>query len=326
MNILVTGIDGFVGSHLAEALVRQGESHLFGTIPRSGDFQNLVHLKESITPVRADILSFDEIRQAIEKISPEKVFHLAGQAFVPLSLEDPRGTFRTNVDGTLNVLEAIRQYTTSRRRECSVLVVGSGEEYGAVSPEFQPIDEDVPLRPSNPYATSKACIDLIARQYRASYGLDVIVARPFNHLGPRQSERFVGSAFAKQIVEVKLRKREPKLLVGNLSPERDFTDVRDVVRAYLMLLDHPLEHDVFNICSGKGVAVHDLLQHLIALAGVDIDIVSDPSRKRANEPQSIVGSAERLRRTTGWIPTTPLHETLKDLLVYWEERIGHDSV
>ena len=163
--------------------------------------------------------------------------------------------------------------------------------------------------------------DLIAQQYRSAFGVDVVVARPFNHLGPRQSELFVGSALARQIAEIKLGKRDPVVAVGNIDPVRDFTDVRDVVRAYIKLLEGAQPYGVFNVCSERGVAIREVLETLCELSGLHIDVRRDPARARQNDVPKIIGSAARLRAATGWSPGIPLRQTLSDLLTYWEERL-----
>lgn len=317
MNVLITGIDGFVGSHLADALSNRPDVRLSGTTLQPA--QSLS--QRSIPCVQADITDKDQIKKVIFDLAPQKLFHIAGQAFVPTSVKDPAGTFRTNVNGSLNILEAARQLRSERQISCSVLIVSSSEIYGSVPLERLPIDERTSLNPANPYAASKACADLIAQQYRATFGVDVVVARPFNHLGPRQSDLFVGSALARQIAEIMMAKREPKISVGNLDPVRDFTDVRDVVQAYIRLLDRPQPHAVFNVCSGRGVAIGEILETLRSLSGVKIDIVQDPSRVRQNEVSKVIGSAERLRASTAWAPQIPLEQTLQDLLRYWEDRV-----
>ncbi len=271
--------------------------------------------------IETDVTKFEQVQEAIHSFKPSKVFHLAGQAFVPVSFEDPVSTFKTNIEGTLNVLEAVRQYTKAEGRQCSILVISSGEVYGRGSGEGCPIDEITPLRPGNPYAASKACADLIAQQYRSAFGIDVVVARPFNHLGPRQSELFVGSSLAKQIAEVKLGRREQKLLVGNLDPQRDFTDVRDVVRAYITILERPRKHPVYNVCSGRAISIRSIVDLLCERSGLKVQIVVDPGRQRRDEIPKIIGSFERLHGETGWAPAIPLEKTLDDLLLYWETRL-----
>jgi len=322
MKVLVTGIDGFVGSHLAEALLESTGVRVSGIVHPDSVSPHIDHLLGKISLHRLDIADLRAVREAVRSSAPDAIYHLAGQAFVPLSLEEPYGTFRTNITGTLNVLESVRGLSSELHRPCRVLVVSSGEVYGSVARSALPVHEEEPLRPANPYAASKASADLIAQQYRTAFNVPVVVARPFNHLGPRQSELFVGSAFAKQIAEIGLRKREPELLVGNLEPRRDFTDVRDVVRAYIRILDGERQYGVYNVCSGRSVRIGDLLEMFRAAGGVSVRIVSEQSRKRAGEVGEIVGDCSRLTAETGWRPEVALEDTVRDLLRYWEEKAG----
>jgi GDP-4-dehydro-6-deoxy-D-mannose reductase len=317
MNVLITGIDGFVGSHLAEEVLTHPSVRLFGLVEKRGRTWNLATVADRIQFHECDITNAGAIREVIQSIKPDQIYHLAGQAFVPFSIKNPSETFRVNIEGGLNLLEAIRFHVPS----CAVLIVSSGEVYGAVKAENLPITELCPFAPGNPYAASKACIDLIAQQYKRSYSVQVVVVRPFNHIGPRQSEQFVASAFAKQIAEIKLGRLEPRLHVGNLAPKRDFTDVKDIVRAYHTLLSKPVQDTVFNICSGNAVSVRDILDMLCDIAGVTVEIVPDPERMRNNEVPLVVGSAEQLHRVTGWEPKIPLRETLQSLMQFWIERI-----
>ncbi len=321
MKVLVTGITGFVGSHLAELLLSTGDIELHGT--GFGNSANNLEAKilSCISLHSVDISDVSQVHQIITQVQPDKIFHLAGQAFVPYSVQDPVTTFQTNINGTINILEAVRSLKAIQGISPSVLVVSSGEVYGPVPAEHQPIDESIRLTPNNPYATSKACADLLAQQYRTTFGLDVVVARPFNHLGPRQSELFVGSAFAKQVAEIKLKIREPKLLVGNLEPERDFTDVRDVVSAYGKLLQTPRQQPVYNVCSDRAVSIRSLLETLCTLSGVAVNIIPDPARLRRNDTPRITGNSSRLRTETNWEPRIKLEQTLQDLLSYWEEQV-----
>ena len=326
MNVLVTGIDGFVGNHLTSALVAVPGDKIFGTIhkPTSppGAAQALPPTVELIDTNIADLKSVED---AIFGSRPAKIFHLAGQAFVPRSIEDPLTTFHTNINGTLNILEAVRKYTRDTKLQCTVLVISSGEVYGDVTPEMLPVNEDAPLRPSNPYAVSKACADMLTRQYRKTFGLDAIVARPFNHLGPGQSELFVGSAFAKQVIEIKLGIREPKMSVGNLDPKRDFTDVRDVVQAYVKLLENPRKNPVYNICTGQSISIQHLLDIMIEFSGISPEISADPSRVRKQEIPDIVGNSSLLKNETDWSPGIPIRQTVRDLLDYWEKKISRSK-
>lgn len=319
MNVLITGVDGFVGSHLAEALLEAPGNRLFGTVRRPSHVLPLLGTR--VTRIQIDITDAEAIHRAVHDVRPGKIFHVAGQAFVPTSFENPSETFRSNFQGTLNVLEAVRREHASAAISCSVLVVSSGEVYGSVPRAKLPIDESFPLHPENPYAITKACADMTAQQYRSLFGLDVVVVRPFNHLGQRQSDLFVGSAFARQIAEIKCGRRDAKLSVGNLEPQRDFTDVRDVVNAYIRLLERPRESGVFNVCSGKAVAIREILNELCDIAGVKVDITPDPKRLRGHDNPVIIGSALRLQKATGWAPSIPLRKTLEDLFHYWEGRV-----
>ncbi|MFI5251584.1 MAG: GDP-mannose 4,6-dehydratase [Bacteroidota bacterium] len=322
MNVLVTGIDGFVGSHLTNALLTFPEYTIFGTIHKpTSPAIPLQPLHRAVTLIDTDITELESVKAAVSRANPDKIFHLAGQAFVPRSVEDPVTTYRTNIDGTLNLLDAVRTYSEKQKKRCALLIVGSGEVYGDVTPDMLPVSEDIPLRPSNPYAVSKACGDMIARQYRSTYGMEIVVARPFNHLGPGQRDLFVGSAFAKQVVEIKLGLRDRKLFVGNLDPERDFTDARDVVQAYIKLLEKPRPYPVYNICSGQSMAISKLLDILIEMSGINAEIVTDPSRIRKQEIPKIIGDCSRLRQETGWKPIISIRQTLSDILKYWEQML-----
>lgn len=316
MKILVTGIDGFVGSHLARALLEDATAKLSGFVidkshtPLIDEMRSGIHLEE------VDIRDASRVAGLIATLKPERIYHLAGQAYVPQSVSNPLDTYHINIDGGLNILEGVR----TAAPDCRVLMVSSGEIYGTVDPN-RPVDELFPLKPENPYAVSKACIDMIARQYRASFGVKAVVARSFNHLGPGQSDVFVGSAFARQIAEVKLGLREKSISVGNLKAQRDFTDVRDVVRAYIALLAGQTRHDVYNVCSGRSRRIQDIFDQLVKISGVEVEPVQDPARMRDSDNPVVVGSAVRLIAETGWKPLIPIDQTLRDLLLYWEARL-----
>ena len=318
-NVLITGIDGFVGSHLVESLLSQSDVRLLGIVRSRSSLQFINHLDSKIALEEADITDFIKLRDTISRFKPEKIFHLAGQAYVPKSIEDPLSTFNTNVNGTLNVLESVRLHANENRAHCSVLFVSTGEVYGNVAVGQLPIDEHALINPTNPYAASKAAAEILALQYRSAFGLNVVIGRSFNHIGPRQSEQFVGSAFAKQVAEIKLKLREPKIMVGNLDPERNFTDVRDVVQAYITLLSAQRKHAIYNICSEQSISIRELLAMLCDISGIKVEIVPDTTRQRKDEIPKILGNAHRLRSETGWKPMIPLKTTLQDLLSYWEK-------
>ena len=317
-NVLITGIDGFVGNHLARCLLTQPDVRIFGIVRDRNYSAAINDIRDRLRVHEADINDRDKTAAAIGECRPDRIFHLAGQAYVPEAVKNPLETFQTNILGSLHVLEAVR----AEFPKCSILVISSGEVYGIVDPARMPVDESFPINPHTPYSASKACLDLLAQQYRTIFGLNAVIARAFNHLGPGQSEMFAGSSFAKQIVEAKLGLREKKIFVGNLDNRRDFTDVRDVVRAYVGLLDRKYEHGIFNVCSGRAVAMKDLLATLIRISGVPMEVVSDPHRFRAVDNPLMIGSAARLKAATGWIPSIPLEQTLADILEYWEKRLA----
>ena len=247
-------------------------------------------------------------------LQPRAVFHLAAQASVGRSWEDPGETLRDNLDMTLNLLEAVRLEAP----DAPVLLVGSGEIYGA--PERLPVAEDAPLRPQNPYAVSKAACDLLGGQYADAHGLRVVRTRTFNHAGPGQSEEYVVGTLTRQVAEAELSGAGAAVLrVGNLDAARDFTDVRDVVRAYAALVELPA--GAYNVCSGSSVSVASLVELLGRVARVEVRAEVDAGRVRSHEVPEIRGSAARLQEATGWRPEIPLERTLADALAGWRERL-----
>lgn len=321
MRVLVTGIEGFVGSHLAEHLLTIPGVEVHGTVLDPLNTPNIDPIKPSLTLHPLDVTQSDAVARVFHDLRPERVLHLAGQAFVPASLQDPAATFRSNILGGVSVLEAARKNLQEFGSGPSVLIVSTGEVYGRVDPDKQPIGEDTPLRPNNPYAASKASIDLIAQQYHLSFGVDVVIARPFNHAGPRQSPVFVCSDFAMQVAEIAAQKRSPQMHVGNLEARRDFTDVRDVVRAYWQLFTRNTPVSVFNVCSGKALQIRTVLATLQEIAGVKVEIVAEETRLRSYDVPVVVGNNERLKHATGWSPIIGFHQTLQDTYQYWLERV-----
>ena len=255
-----------------------------------------------------DILDAASLLDLFRRTSPEVVYHLAGASDVGGSWQTPQATFRANAEGTLNVLWAAREAGTER-----VLTVGSADVYGKVTAADLPIREDQPLRPVSPYAASKAAADDVAQQAWLGYGQQVVRCRPFNHLGPGQTDRFVAPALAGRVAQNE-RSGNDVVLVGNLSPERDFTDVRDVVRAYRLMIDRGRSGEVYNVCSGRAIAVQDLAEQLIALATTPMRLETDPDLERPVDIPVLLGDNSRLRTDTGWEPKIPLATTLRDLL------------
>ena len=263
-----------------------------------------------------DLVDYDQVRRAIEDIAPECIYHLAARASVPAAWRDPASSLQNNILAQLNVLRAVTDAGASPR----VLIVASADEYGRVQPEDLPVDEDTPLRPVNPYAVSKITQDYMGLQYHLSHGLPVVRVRPFNHAGPRQETGFVISDFASQVAAIERGKQAPVLSVGNLSAERDFSDVRDVVRAYHLALTQGEPGAVYNIGAAKAVAVSDILASLLQQSSTDITVTQDPERMRPSDIPRIVADCSLLRATTGWEPRIPLERTLSDTLDYWRTR------
>lgn len=317
MRILITGISGFAGSHLAEYFLAEGKHELFGSIKWRSDRQNIVHVQNKLRLYECDIQDAFAMNSIISDVKPDRIFHLAAQSYVHFSWRAPQETLTTNIIGEVNLFEAVRQ----AKIDPLIHIAGSSEEYGMVYPEEVPIKETNPLRPLSPYGVSKVTQDLLGYQYFKSYDLKIIRTRAFNHTGPRRGEVFATSNFAKQIVEIEKGKREPVIYVGNLSAVRDFLDVRDAVRAYALTLEKGIPGEVYNIASGKGITIKDMLDRLIALSNVDVKIKKDPTRLRPSDVEFLVGSSEKFQKATGWRPEIPFDNTLKDLLDYWRDKI-----
>ncbi|HZQ26804.1 MAG TPA: GDP-mannose 4,6-dehydratase [Acidimicrobiales bacterium] len=290
MRVFVTGGHGFVGAWLLPHLRDQGD--------------------EVLAPDAhaVDITDAAAMADALSEARPDAVIHLAGLAHVGQSWDDPDATVQVNTVGTLHVLEAARRVGNPR-----VLIVSSAEVYGHVQPDQLPITEDAPLLPVSPYAASKAAAELLAVQAHLGHGLPVVRARPFNHVGPGQAPTFAVAAFAQRIVDAR-RSGAKTLEVGNLSPRRDLTDVRDVVRAYRLLVERGEPGQVYNVASGQDVAIEDVVRRMLDLAGVDLELEVDPSLLRPVDVPVLRGDATRLRQATGWVPEIALDDTLRDVL------------
>ncbi len=304
-RVLITGATGFVGTYLV--------AHLAEAYPdwqMTGTTRHDTHPDARFVP--CDLCDAGAVASLVERMKPEMVVHLAGQSNVPASLKDPETTLTNNILGTLHLLDACRVHAPHTR----LLMVSSSEVYGPAPPEAQPLHEDRPLHPINPYAVSKAAQEMLALQYTHSYNLDVVVARPFNHIGPGQTDRFVVSAFARQIVAVERGERHA-VSVGNLDAARDFTDVRDVVRAYAMLLERGERGGIYNIGQGTAVPIGDLLDMLCRLSHAEIPIERDPARLRPSDAPVMMGDTTRLRQATGWQPEIPLNQSLHEILAWW---------
>jgi GDP-4-dehydro-6-deoxy-D-mannose reductase len=315
MRVLITGVAGFVGGHMVDLL----RAEVPGAVVLGLDKQPGPRARSlNIEVVRTDLENAAAVRESFARLRPDRVVHLAAQSSPQRSWDDPERTLRTNVLGMLSLLEAARSLSPPPR----ILAIGSTDEYGLVRPDDVPLREDAPLRPASPYASSKVAQGYLALQYALSPGLPVMRTRTFHHTGPRRGEQFAESSFARQLAEIEAGRRPPRLEVGNLDAVRDFTDVRDVVRAYWALLERGTPGEVYNVCSGRGVRLSELLDGLIAISGQRVEVRVDPTRLRPADAPVLVGDPSRLRAATGWEPRIPLERTLRDLLDYWRERVA----
>jgi GDP-4-dehydro-6-deoxy-D-mannose reductase len=308
----ITGINGFAGSHLAELLVSQG--YLVSGLIFTSDTRAISRVESKLDLHHGDIGDYKRLRDILTEVGPDYIYHLAGQSSVSEAEKDIFRTYEINLLGTLNLLEAVRESGLTAR----ILLVSSGEVYGAVPEERLPVSEDYPLHPLNAYASTKACAELLASQYAAGHGLEIVRVRPFNHIGPGQSDRFVCSSFAKQISEIEKGIRKPVLHVGNLDARRDFTDVRDVVRAYHAVLEGAQRGTVYNVGSHKAWKVGELLKILVGRSTVRrIEIQEQKARIRPNDIPVMLCDPTKLEKEFGWKPTFSIEQTLEDLLECW---------
>lgn len=314
---LITGITGFVGSHLADHLLSQG-AEVWGTRRWRSRTENIEHLRDRVRLVECDLRDGPSVRRALEQSRPDWIFHLAAQSFVPYSWTVPVESLTTNIVGQVNLLESVRELGLSPR----IQIACSSEEYGMVYPGELPIKETNPLRPLSPYAVSKVTQDLLGYQYHQSYGLWIVRTRGFNHTGPRRGDVFMTSNFSRQVAEMAKGLREPVLRVGNLDAIRDFTDVRDMVRAYVLALEKGQPGEVYNLASGRGYSVRQVVEVLRGLASVPFRVEEDPSRLRPSDVPVLVGDSTKFRDATGWAPTITFEQTLRDTLDYWGLRLS----
>jgi GDP-4-dehydro-6-deoxy-D-mannose reductase len=308
MRALITGIGGFVGRHLLQHLQNEGDE-VFGL----GRPIDCVGLPETLPVHLADLGDRGAVDTVINDTCPDAVYHLAAQSSTGDSLVDPWATIGNNLLSQLNLLEALRE----QRNHPRVLVIGSSDEYGHLRPEDVPTNEDVPLRPTTPYAVSKVGQDVMGYQYFAQHKLGVVRVRPFNHTGPGHDARFVIPSFAKQLAEMEVGEREPVLRVGNLDVQRDFCDARDMVRAYRLALLAGAPGDVYNLGRGQSVRIADVVDELIGLCRLPVRVIVDQALLRPAEVPRQEADTRKFTALTGWQPLIPWHTTLLDTLEYW---------
>jgi GDP-4-dehydro-6-deoxy-D-mannose reductase len=316
MRVLITGINGFVGSYLAEYILSLKVHKVFGTVRRRSNTDNLSEIKDKIKLIECDLRDSHSIDRVINQIKPDKIFHLAAQSFVPTSWKIPSETFESNILGTLNLFEAVR---IIRNYKPVIQIACSSEEYGLVMNNEVPITEDNPLRPLSPYAVSKVAQDMLGYQYYMSYGMNIVRTRAFNHSGARRPADFVDSGFARQIALVE-KKKLKFISHGNLEAIRDFTDVRDIVRAYWLATEFDeLYGEVVNIASGSGVVIGDILERLNLKK---YRTYFDKDKARPSDVPILIGDSTKLRKITGWKPEFDyMTITLADMLNYWRMRV-----
>lgn len=316
MRVLITGVTGFAGSHLVDFLLGMPSMDIYGLYRWRSPMANIEHVVNRIKLRECDLRDAFSVRDVIEDVRPDRIFHLAAQSFVPTSWTAPTESLVTNIVGQLNVFEAVRKIGL----QPLIQIAGSSEEYGLVYDHELPITELNPLRPLSPYAVSKVGQDLLGYQYFMSYKMPIIRTRGFNHEGPRRPPVFVVSDFAMQVAEVEKGMRPPVIRVGNLEARRDFTDVRDMVRGYWLALEKGRPGEVYNICSGKSYAVREVLDLLLSLTDVKIRVEQDPKRLRPSDVPVLRGDCTRFTRETGWQPEIPFEQTVEDLLNHWRAR------
>ena len=317
-KILITGASGFVGSHLVDHLSLNSNNELHGTSFSKGSSSSLDKNQRKIKLLEVDLSKEEEVYKLIEEVKPDVIYHLAAFTSAADSFSSPRETILNNIACQINIFEAMRR---SKLLESKTLVVSSAEVYGGVAPEELPITEKTTLNPTNPYAVSKLTQDFLGRQYFLAYGLKAVRVRPFNHVGPRQAPNFVVSSFAKKIVEIEKGQREPVLPVGNLESKRDFTDVRDVVRAYDSLMEKGEAGEVYNIGSGVSHKISEILEMLLSLTKVKIEVKVEQSLFRPIDDPDLVCDSTKINKLTGWKTEIPLKKTLEDTLDYWRNII-----
>ncbi|MBE2220830.1 MAG: GDP-mannose 4,6-dehydratase [Anaerolineae bacterium] len=314
MRIFITGATGFAGSHLVDSLLEQGHEIYALTHPATSH-QDLPEHPQLHT-IYGDLLDLDSLKTAVQQAQPDTVYHLAGQAYPARSWQNPALTIAINTGGTANLLEAAIAFGRPR-----VVVVSSAEIYGYVSEEDLPLTEQTWPQPRHPYGVSKVAAGLLTAVYAQRYDLPVVEARPFNHIGPRQALGFVVPDFASQLAAIKLGQQPPVMSVGNLDARRDFTDVRDVVRAYQLLAEKGIPGEAYLICSGQAVSIHYLLNALIDAAETAVEITYAPERMRPSDTPCLYGSHAKLTKDTGWKPEIHLRQSLNDAFMDWRNRL-----
>ena len=313
MRALIIGGAGFVGQHLINHIKEQTDWQIYVTKIPSEKLEI-----NGVTILDLDILNMGEINQLLQQVQPDYIFHLAAQSSVAYSWKNPGLTIDVNIKGTVNVLDAVRFLSNKPR----VLLIGSGEEYGYIQEDEVPIKETNATRPGNVYAATKVAQNNIGTIYAKAYQMDIVMVRAFNHIGPNQEPMFVVADFCKQVVDIEFGLKEPTLKVGNLNAKRDFTDVRDVVRAYVLLVQKGVSGEIYNVGSGYALEINQILQKIISLSKTSIKIEVDAQRIRPSDIPIIEADTAKIYECIQWSPLIPIEQTLEETLDYWRNRVA----
>lgn len=316
-KILITGISGFVGNYLARLLIGQKGVEIIGTYLSENSKAQLVDIEPNLKLYQLDLMDYEKVVEVIKDSKPDEIYHLAALASAAQSFENPSLVITNNITSQLNLFEAVRKANLNPK----IMIISSAEVYGIVDPSDIPVDEATPLKPASPYAISKIAQDYMALQYNITYNLNILRVRPFNHIGPGQSDQFATSAFAKKIAEIEKGKREPILTVGNLDAKRDFTDVKDMVRAYVMLMEKGVAGEVYNIGFGKSYKMSDVLDILLSFSDVKIKVEVDPSLLRPSDNPELLCDNTKFKNLTNWNPEISIEKTLEEILEYWRKNV-----
>jgi GDP-4-dehydro-6-deoxy-D-mannose reductase len=309
-KVLITGATGFVGQHLTNYLASLNQFEIYGTTQSDQSS----HKQGNVKLEKVDLSDFDSVLTMIDRIKPDFIYHLAALTSPAESFNNPTPAVLGNIGMQMNLMNAMRKANLINSR---ILIVSSGEVYGLIKTEDLPIDEDTPFKPANPYAVSKVAQDFLGLQYYLSYKMDIVRVRPFNHTGPGQSSGFAIPSFARQIALIEKGEQEPVIKVGNLLSARDFTDVRDIVIGYKLLMEKGQIGDVYNIGSGKSITIKNMLDMLLSFSEIKVEVVEDSGKVRPLDTPNIYSNYSKLNTLTGWTPEIPIEQTLKDTLDYW---------
>ena len=309
---LIIGAAGFVGAYLIDCIAENQDMSIYAT-----KLPNEKVNRDNVTVFDLDIMDKEAIVALLFEVRPDYIYHLAAQSSVGVAWKNPSLTIDVNIKGSINVMDAVRELYYKPK----VLLIGSGEEYGYIKPEEIPINEENRVRPGNIYAATKACQNMIGHIYAKAYDMELYMVRAFNHIGPGQAPLFVVSDFCKQVAEIEKGLREPVIYVGNLDSKRDFTDVRDVVRAYTALIEVGVSGETYNVGSGNAVCVRDILQTIIDMSKVKIEVQIDPNKLRPIDVMTIEADTHKINELTGWKPLISISQTIEETLNFWRAQV-----